>query len=55
VSVLLLKKTDRSGVGLAEVDTVQIKKTMGLNLIALSVGEGDVPVSIHGDGAGESK
>ena len=34
------------GVGLAEVDTAHIYKAMELDLTALSIGEGDVPVRI---------
>ena len=50
------KGCDYLGVGLAEVDTARIYKAMGLDLTAISVGEGDVPVRIDGDDAGgESK
>jgi hypothetical protein len=57
VSVLILVEEDCNylGVGLAEVDAARIQKAMGLNMATVSVGEGDVPVRIDSDDAGESK
>jgi len=42
-------------VGLAEVDTTGVAESVGRHLTAVSEGERDVPVSVDGDDAGESK
>jgi len=42
-------------IGLAEVDTTGVNKSMSCHLAAVSIGERDMPVCVDGNDAGESK